>query len=168
MILYQHMQKRNIAVTLECFVKKGNKYLMLHRSPTKRIMPDVWMAPGGHREFNEGLFECAHREIMEETGLKIKNLRVKAIGNAYLKDIDQELFFHLLIADYDGGKVVQNIKDGELVWLTKEEIMKLKNILAELKEIAKYLFDETKNVISYKAVYEKGNEMSEFKIEHNV
>ena len=45
------MSQRNIAVTLECFVKKDGKYLMLHRNPKKRIMPDVWMAPGGHREF---------------------------------------------------------------------------------------------------------------------
>ena len=37
-------------------------------------MPDVWMTQGGHREFNEGLFECTRREVLEETGLKIKNL----------------------------------------------------------------------------------------------
>ena len=84
---------RNIVVTLECFVKKGNKYLMLHRGAHKRIMPDIWMAAGGHREFNEGLFECARREVLEETGLTIKNIRVKAIGNAYVKDLQQEFFF---------------------------------------------------------------------------
>ena len=58
------MDKRNIVVTFECFVKKDDKYIMLHRKADKRIMPDVWMAPGGHREFNEGLFEAARREIM--------------------------------------------------------------------------------------------------------
>jgi len=88
------MTKRTIAVALECFVHRNGKYLMLHRGKHKRIMPDVWMAPGGHREFNEGLFECARREIMEETGLSIAKLRVKAIGNGYLKDLDQEFYFH--------------------------------------------------------------------------
>lgn len=38
------MSGRNIAITLECFVKKDGKYLMLHRRNDKRIMPDVWMA----------------------------------------------------------------------------------------------------------------------------
>lgn len=109
------MKKRNIAVALECFVKKNGKYLMLHRGKHKRIMPDVWMAPGGHLEFNEGLFACARREIREETGLDIKNLKVKAVGTAYLEDLNQELFFHFLTADYAGGKVVQNLEDGELV-----------------------------------------------------
>src|SRR5579864_2542948 len=83
------MKSRNILVTLECFVKKDNTYLMLHRNKDKRIMPDVWMAPGGKREFNEGLFECARREVLEETGLEIKNLRIKVSGNGYLKDLDQ-------------------------------------------------------------------------------
>ena len=75
------MDKRNILVTLECFVKKDGKYLMLHRNPDKKILPNVWMAPGGKREHNEGLFECARREIKEETGLEITNLRIKASGN---------------------------------------------------------------------------------------
>lgn len=159
------MSQRNIIVTLECFVKKDGKYLMLHRNPDKRIMPDVWMAPGGKREFNEGLFECAHREIMEETGLKIKNIQVKAAGNAYLKDIDQELFFHFLVADYASGEVIQNPEDGELVWLNPKQIGKLPNLLAEIHEILPYIFSDDQKVISYKAVYEKGNEMIEFELE---
>lgn len=148
-------------VTLQCFVKKDGKYLMLHRNSSKRIMPDVWMAPGGKREFNEGLFEAARREIMEETGLKIKNLEVKATGNAYLKDIDQEIFFQFLVADYAGGKLIDS-EDGELEWFTPREILKLDNLLAELKEVLLHVFSKTSKIISYTAVYEKGNQMSEF------
>ncbi len=158
---------RNIAVTLECFVKKGNKYLMLHRNPEKRIMPDVWMAPGGHREFNEGLFACARREILEETGLIIKNIRVKVTGNAYLKDLDEEFYFHLLVADYAGGKLKQKIDDGEFVWLTEKEILKLDYLLAELIQVLPHIFSDSEKVISYKAVYEKGNEMKEFILEES-
>lgn len=157
--------KKNSVATLECFVQKDGKYLMLHRSAIKRIMPDVWMAPGGHREFNEGLFECARREVFEETGLSIKNLRVKVIGNAYLKDLDQEFHFHLLVADYAGGELIPKIDDGEFVWLTPEEILKLPTLLAELKHVIPHITSDSKDVVSYKAVYEKGNEMSFFEIE---
>jgi len=160
------MSKRNIIVTLQCFIKRDGKYLMLHRKPTKKIMPNVWMAPGGKREFNEGLFECARREIMEETGLTIVNLRIKVAGNAYLKDIDQELFFNFLIADYAGGELLQNQVEGVLVWLTPEEIAKLDNLLAEIKEILPYIFKNDDKIISYKAVYEKGNELIDFKLEN--
>lgn len=157
--------KRNIAVTLECFVKKDGKYLMLHRSPTKRIMPDVWMAPGGHREFNEGLFACARREIKEETGLEIKNLRIIATGNAHLQDLDQEFFFHFVEADYAGGEIIAEPENGELVWLTPEEMSQKKNMLAEIHAILPYLFKENNKIISYSAVYKSGNELVELVIE---
>lgn len=158
------MPQRNILITLECFVKKGNRYLMLHRNPNKKIMPDVWMAPGGKREFNEGLFECARREIMEETGLKIKNLKVRAVGNAYLKDLNQELFFTFVFADYAEGKLKQNTNEGEFVWLTVKEIEKLDNLLSEIKYIMPDLF-LSKKIISYKAVYDKGNNLTNLILE---
>ncbi len=160
------MRSRNILVTLECFVQKDGKYLMLHRNADKRIMPNVWMAPGGKREFNEGLFAATHREILEETGLTIKNLRIKATGNAYLKDLDQEVFFHFVFADYAGGEVHQNPEDGELKWLTPEEIIELDNLLAEIKQVYPNIFDGTDDVVSYTAVYERGNELVEFTIEN--
>src|SRR3989338_3815319 len=148
--------QRNIVVTLECFVKKGNKYLMLHRGAHKRIMPDIWMAAGGDREFNEGLFECARREVLEETGLTIKNIQVKAIGNAYVKDIQQEFFFHMLVADYARGELKTSDADGKFEWLTKKEITKLDKLLPELKHIIPHIFSNSSKIISYKAYYEKG------------
>ena len=138
---------------------------MLHRSPQKRILPDVWMAPGGHREFNEGLFECARREVFEETGLKIKNLRIKATGNAYLKDIDEEFFFHFIVADYAGGRLKQKVDDGEFVWLTKNQILKLINLLAELKQVLRIVLDPKRQIISFTAVYSKGNTLERFSLE---
>src|SRR3972149_8552667 len=135
------MENRNIAVTLECFIKKGNKYLMLHRNPTKRIMPDVWMAPGGHREFNEGLFACARREVMEETGLEIKNLRIRATGCAYIGNLKEEFFFHFVLADYAGGTLKPN-EDGQFVWLTEKEILAKENLLAELKHVFPFVLNE--------------------------
>ena len=160
------MKSRNIIVALECFVKKDGKYLMLKRNSDKKILPGVWMAPGGKIEFNEGLFECARREIREETGLEINNLRIKATGNGYMKDLNEEVFFHFVFADYAGGILKNNPPDGELRWLTVEEILKLDNLLAEIHQVSSFIFDDTDNVISYKAVYEKGNKLSSFVLEN--
>jgi len=140
---------------------------MLHRDPKKRIMPDVWMAPGGHREFNEGLFVCARREILEETGLTINNIRVKVAGNAYLKDLDQEFLFHLLVADYVGGRLKQKVDDGEFVWLTLAQIKKLPTLLTELRHVLDHVFSSDDRVISYKAVYNTGNTMTAFELEES-
>lgn len=153
---------RNIVIGVQCFVRKNGKYLMLHRHKTKRIMPDVWMAPGGKREMNEGVFAATHREVLEETGLTIKNLRIKIVGSAYLEDLNQEVHFHWLTADYAGGRVVPNPDDGELHWLTPEEIANLPNLLAETKEVLDDLFADSQKITSYTCVYIKGNEMKEF------
>ena len=159
------MDKRNIATTVQCFVKKDGKYLMLRRNTQKRIMPGVWMAPGGHRDFSEGLFDAARREIKEETGLEIKNICIRATGIAYLKDLDQELYFHLLTAEHAGGTLKQNPEDGELVWLTPDEVLTRDNLLAEIHEVFSHVIGEDPRVISYRAIYDKGNSMVQFRIE---
>lgn len=156
---------RNIAVTLECFIQKDGKYLMLERDPGKRIMPGVWMAPGGKREFNEGLFACARREVYEETGLRIKSLRIKATGNAYLRDLDQEFYFHFVFADYAGGRLTKNCSEGKLAWLSPQEIIKLDSVLAEIKLLGDRLFSDSREVISFSVVYKSGNDIESFHIE---
>ncbi|TVY73435.1 Nudix hydrolase [Lachnellula suecica] len=40
--------------------------------------------PGGHLEFGESPEECAVREIMEETGLKVTNVRFLTATNDYM------------------------------------------------------------------------------------
>ena len=40
-----------------------------------------WSFPGGHLEFNEEIEACAIREVLEETGIKIKNLKRTAFTN---------------------------------------------------------------------------------------
>lgn len=156
---------RNIIVSLECFIQKDGKYFMLERDPGKRIMPGVLMAPGGKREFNEGLFACARREVYEETGLRIKNLRIKATGNAYLHDLDQEFYFHFLFADYAGGTVTKTCPEGKLAWLSSAEILKHDTVLAEIKRLGERLFSDDKEVLSYSAVYSSGNTLESFSLE---
>lgn len=159
-------QSRSVIVGLQCFVRKNEKYLMLRRHETKNVMPGVWMAPGGTREENEGLFACARREILEETGLKIKNIRVRAIGCAYLQDLTQELHFHFLVADYAGGKLKPEPSVGSFRWLAPKAILQLRTLLAEHRHILPHVFGEDPRIISFRSVYKKGNVLENITIEN--
>jgi 8-oxo-dGTP diphosphatase len=41
----------------------------------------TWSFPGGHLEWMESVFDCAKREVDEETGLRIDNLRYGPFTN---------------------------------------------------------------------------------------
>jgi 8-oxo-dGTP diphosphatase len=45
----------------------------------------AWSAPGGHLEFGESIEDCARREVLEETNLVIKNLRLGPFTNNVFK-----------------------------------------------------------------------------------
>lgn len=159
------MDGRKLVPTIECFIRKDGKYLMLKRSLAKKVMPNVWIAPGGKREPGEGLFECVRREIKEETGLEIKNIRLAATGNAYLKDINQELLISVVTADYASGELQKESEIGKLAWLSLKEISQLDNLMADIKEMLPYLFKDDSKTLSFKAEYESGNKMNSFVLE---
>ncbi len=64
----------------------------------------TWAAPGGHLEFGEGFEECAHREVLEETGLEIAHLHQGIVTNDVFEDEDKHYITIIMIADYIEGE----------------------------------------------------------------
>lgn len=61
------------------FVWKDGKFLMGRRRGSHGH--DTWSVPGGHLEFDESWEECALREVREETGMRVGNVRFFAATN---------------------------------------------------------------------------------------
>jgi len=66
----------------------------------------TWAFPGGHLEFNESIEDCARREVSEETGIQIKNLRCGPYTNDIFSDEDKHYVTLFVTADYEAGTAV--------------------------------------------------------------
>jgi 8-oxo-dGTP diphosphatase len=95
------MEKRP-KVGLGVIVIKNGKILMGKRKNAHG--EGDWCYPGGHLEFGESWEQCARREVTEETGIKIKNIRFGTVTNDIFKD-DKHYITICMVADYASGKV---------------------------------------------------------------
>lgn len=65
---------------------------------------DSWQFPGGHLEFKEDIKACAIREVLEETGICIKNIRLGSYTNDIFESDDMHYITLFVIAEYDTGE----------------------------------------------------------------
>ncbi|MGM0417152.1 MAG: nucleotide triphosphate diphosphatase NUDT15 [Thermodesulfobacteriota bacterium] len=125
-------------------VLNRNKVLLGKRKNSHGSM--TWSFPGGHLEFGESLFECAKREVLEETGIKIKNLS----KGPYTNDIFTKEKLHYItvyiISEYDSGEVTLKEPEKCLEWvwfdlddLPKNLFLPLENLLKEYSSLEKII-----------------------------
>ncbi len=68
-----------IDVGVGVFIVRAGKILLGERAGSHGA--DTWGLPGGHLEFGESPADCAIREVLEETGLKINDIEPVAFTN---------------------------------------------------------------------------------------
>lgn len=65
-----------------------------------------WSFPGGHLEFQETIEDCAVREVKEEIGVSIKNIRRGPFTNDLFYGEGKHYVTLFLIADFASGNVM--------------------------------------------------------------
>lgn len=82
---------------------KNNKVLMGKRKNAHG--KGSWCFPGGHLEFSEELKDGAKREVLEETGIEIKNIRFGTVTNDIFKKEGKHYITIFMVAEHGSGDV---------------------------------------------------------------
>lgn len=133
------MDEKEPQVGIGVIIRKDDKVLIGKRINAHHA--NVWSVPGGHLEFGETLAECARREVMEETGIEIKNIQ----NGPYVEDVfmkEQKHYISIfMIADYKSGMVelCEPDKCAGWEWRTWDDLPK--NISVWLQKIRKNNFN---------------------------
>ncbi len=106
------------------FVLNDGKFLLGKRKGAHG--EGSWSLPGGHLEFNEEVEECAKREVFEEVGIKIKNIRKGPFTNDIFKVENKHYITCFVFGEYDSGdvRVMEPDRCEEWRWFSWEELPK--------------------------------------------
>lgn len=108
--------KNRPAVGVGVFVFKDGKFLL-----GKRVGDhgkDSWSVPGGYLEFCETFEECARREVEEETGVNIINIRlITTVNNVFVEENKHSITI-FMFSDWKSGepKVTEPDKFVDIDW----------------------------------------------------
>lgn len=116
------MKEATARVGVGVFVLKDGRFLMIRRQGSHGA--GTWCVPGGHLEFGESFEDTARREIREETGLEIKNVRFGAVTNDYFEDEGKHYVSIWMLSDYASGreKIMEPYKFDDMGWFTFETL----------------------------------------------
>lgn len=121
-------------VAVTGIIVKDGKFLLTKRSPKEKAFPNMWTVPGGKLEINDYakkqkdtsdawyniLENLLRREVKEETGLDIKNIRYLT-SLTFVRPDGIPVVIISLFADHHDGEVILNEESVNHAWVTLEE-----------------------------------------------
>ncbi len=138
--------------TTLCYLESNGAYLMLHRIKKKNDEnKDKWIGVGGKLEPGETPYDCARREILEETGLSPRSLHYRGIVT-FVSNIYGTEYMHLFTSADFTGCIKSDCDEGELIWVKKNDVTDLP--IWEGDKIFLDLLDREQRFFSLKLLYE--------------
>lgn len=112
-------------------VLKEGKVLLGKRKGS--VAAGDWGFPGGHLEYGETFEVCCNRELEEEVGVKVKNLRPLFIANV-LRFSPKQYIDVIFVADWESGDPVlkEPEKCEEWRWVSLEDTKDTPGLFPEL------------------------------------
>jgi len=128
---------QQVKVGVGVFVKRNSDGKILLQKRSGSHGQGTWGLPGGHLEFSEEIEACAKREVLEEVGIVVKNIRVVGFTNDVMKEENKHyvtIFVESELIDGEEPKIMEPQKTTELGWFDENKLpaplfLPLKNFL---------------------------------------
>jgi len=104
-----------------CFITHGDDVLLLRRAPDKRLWANRYNGIGGHVEPGEDVYSAARREIQEEAGIPITELRLRGIITVAPERDEPGVLLFVFTAQAL-SRDVQASAEGQPVWVARDQI----------------------------------------------
>jgi 8-oxo-dGTP diphosphatase len=108
------------------FRKRGNTGPILLVERAGHPLKGYWSLPGGLVETGESLDAAIRREVLEETGLRVKPLEMFDVFERVMKDARGRIEYHYLLVDYvckvTGGKLAAADDVARVEWVPRERL----------------------------------------------
>ena len=114
------------------FITHGVEVLLLRGAPTKRIWPNKYNGVGGHVEADEDLYMSAVREMCEETGLDVTDVRLRGVIN-----VDAGMETGILVFVFTAQSLMLDTRpspEGTLEWIRQDQVKTL-DLVEDLPEL---------------------------------
>jgi 8-oxo-dGTP diphosphatase len=132
------------------FITRADRVLLLRGASSKRIWANKYNGIGGHIERDEDIYSAAQREVREETGLEVEDLRLAGLINI---DGDQPTGIMLFVfTAHSRAGDPRPSEEGTLEWIALDQLAQI-DLVEDLPTILPHTLDRTPTAPPFFAHY---------------
>jgi len=114
-------KNKKVRVGIGVIINKNKKILLMKRKGSHGA--GTWAPPGGHIDFGESVINCAKREVKEEIGIRIKNLKLVGFTEDLFKKEKKHYITIWVISDWKSGEAKKSNREfSESGWFSWKRI----------------------------------------------
>jgi len=135
------MKKRHSVIPRTMCLVLHNDKILLIKASEKKEFHGYYDPPGGHIEKGESVMESAEREIFEETGIQVRESKLKGVihvSGFYGKEV--MLFVTL---NYSNTIDFKGSEEGRPEWINISDLDRI-NLMEDVKPILKHTLELNK------------------------
>lgn len=107
-----------------CYIDNGEALLLMHRNKKPDdVHEGKWISVGGKLEAGESPEDCAKREILEETGLVVTEMRLAGIITFPEFTPENDWYTYVFKVTGFGGQLVEDCVEGTLEWVPYDQVL---------------------------------------------